>query len=448
MHPETKLMEQSVFSVSGFDVNILQLILCGVVVFIAFFLYFRFQSYKFFEADDDQLNRFNLGGFKPRLAFAIFIIAILFVLRIINFDINLLEFNSISLTINQIAEILSLFSLAVLFDWIISHVVIRNRFRKREIPARNSIKNEKSNELKATSLVRYVVYLYIGQILLKRLDLDIIIMQRMIKGELFTILVTDIIIAFMIILVAKVVVWFITQISLFRMYKNNDMDEGIQFAINQLVSYLIYVFAFIFAMDRIVSDMSIIYGGAAALLVGVGLGLQQTFNDFFSGLVLLFERSVTVGDILEIDGQVGRVLKIGLRASRIETRNSVSMLVPNSKLVNQSVINWTHSDNVVRFEVQISVPYGTDTILVRELLLKSLDVNDEVLDKPTPFVRLSDFGDNGLSFCLFFFSTQGLWAEDVRSNVRFEIDRLFRENNINLPFSQREIRIANIPVKT
>ena len=448
MHPETKLMEQSVFSVSGFDVNILQLILCGVVVFIAFFLYFRFQSYKFFEADDDQLNRFNLGGFKPRLAFAIFIIAILFVLRIINFDINLLEFNSISLTINQIAEILSLFSLAVLFDWIISHVVIRNRFRKREIPARNSIKNEKSNELKATSLVRYVVYLYIGQILLKRLDLDIIIMQRMIKGELFTILVTDIIIAFMIILVAKVVVWFITQISLFRMYKNNDMDEGIQFAINQLVSYLIYVFAFIFAMDRIVSDMSIIYGGAAALLVGVGLGLQQTFNDFFSGLVLLFERSVTVGDILEIDGQVGRVLKIGLRASRIETRNSVSMLVPNSKLVNQSVINWTHSDNVVRFEVQISVPYGTDTILVRELLLKSLDVNHEVLDKPTPFVRLSDFGDNGLSFCLFFFSTQGLWAEDVRSNVRFEIDRLFRENNINLPFSQREIRIANIPVKT
>lgn len=441
-------MEQSVFSVSGFDVNILQLILCGVVVFIAFFLYFRFQSYKFFEADDDQLNRFNLGGFKPRLAFAICIIAILFVLRIINFDINLLEFNSISLTINQIAEILSLFSLAVLFDWIISHVVIRNRFRKREIPARNSIKNEKSNELKATSLVRYVVYLYIGQILLKRLDLDIIIMQRMIKGELFTILVTDIIIAFMIILVAKVVVWFITQISLFRMYKNNDMDEGIQFAINQLVSYLIYVFAFIFAMDRIVSDMSIIYGGAAALLVGVGLGLQQTFNDFFSGLVLLFERSVTVGDILEIDGQVGRVLKIGLRASRIETRNSVSMLVPNSKLVNQSVINWTHSDNVVRFEVQISVPYGTDTILVRELLLKSLDVNDEVLDKPTPFVRLSDFGDNGLSFCLFFFSTQGLWAEDVRSNVRFEIDRLFRENNINLPFSQREIRIANIPVKT
>jgi small-conductance mechanosensitive channel len=285
--------------------------------------------------------------------------------------------------------------------------------------------------------------LYVGQILLKRLNLDIIIMQRMIKGELFTVLVTDVMIAIMIILIAKVFIWFITQISLYRMYKNNDMDEGIQFAINQLVSYVIYVLAFMFAMDRIISDMSIIYGGAAALLVGVGLGLQQTFNDFFSGLVLLFERTVMIGDILEIDGQVGRVLKIGLRASRIETRNSVSMLVPNSKLVNQSVINWTHSDNIVRFEVSILVPYGSDTALIKNLLLKSIVNNDEVMAKPIPFVRLNGFEDNGLSFALYFFSSQVMWAEDVRSNVRFEIDRLFREYDINVPFPQRDVRIVD-----
>ncbi len=436
-------MEQSVFSISGFDVDILQVILCIIVFFSAVYTYFRFKSYTFFESDDSSLKRLNTGGFKPRLAFALFFIVALLNLRIINFDINLLELKNLSITLNQVSEILSLFSLAILFDWIISHVVIRNRFRKREIPARNTFKNEKNNELKATSLVRYVVYLYIGQILLKRLDIDIVIMQRMIKGELFTILVTDIMIAVMIILIAKVLIWFITQISLYRMYKNNDMDEGIQFAINQLVSYVIYVLAFIFAMDRIISDMSIIYGGAAALLVGVGLGLQQTFNDFFSGLVLLFERTVMIGDILEIDGQVGRVLKIGLRASRIETRNSVSMLVPNSKLVNQSVVNWTHSDNIVRFEVQITVPYGIETALIKDILLKSLVSNTDVLQKPAPFVRLNNFGDNGLSFSLYFFSTQVMWAEDVRSNVRFEIDRLFRENNINVPFPQRDIRMVN-----
>ena len=434
-------MDTIIFSISGFDITLFQVFLCLLVIVIAFFLYFRFQAYKFFDSSDEQLKRFNLNGLKPRLAASLFFLASLIISRIINYDIILFGYNDLEITFSQTLEILTLFSVGVLFDWIISHVVIRNRFRKREVPVRTSFRDEKTNESKATNLVRYIVYLYVGQILLKRINLDAILMQRTIKGELFTIQISDIIVAIMIIFVAKVIIWFVTQISLYRMYKNNETDEGIQFAINQLVSYVIYVVAIIFALDRIVSDMSIIYGGAAALLVGVGLGLQQTFNDFFSGLVLLFERSVMIGDILEIDGQVGRVIKIGLRASRVETRNSVSMLIPNSKLVNQSVVNWTHSGNVVRFEVSMIVPYGSDTSLIKELLLKSLQNNNEILSKPVPFVRLNDFGDNGLYFSLYFFSTQVMWAEDVRSHVRFEIDRIFRENNIIIPFPQREIRV-------
>jgi small-conductance mechanosensitive channel len=436
-------MDTIIFSISGFDITLLQTLTCFLVIGLAFYLYFKFQSYKFFDSSDEKLKRFNLSGLKPRLAMSLLFLSALIISRIINYDVILFYYNELDFTFSQTLEILTLFSLGVLFDWIISHVVIRNRFRKREIPVRTTFKDEKTNETKATSLVRYIVYLYVGQILLKRVNLDAIIMQRMIKGELFTIQVSDIMIAVMIVLLAKVVIWFVTQISLYRMYKNNETDEGIQFAINQLVSYVIYVVAFIFALDRIVSDMSIIYGGAAALLVGIGLGLQQTFNDFFSGLVLLFERTVMIGDILEIDGQVGRVIKIGLRASRIETRNSVSMLIPNSKLVNQSVVNWTHSDNVVRFEVSITVPYGTDTPLIKDLLLKSVENNEEVLKKPNPFVRLNDFGDNGLSFSLYFFSTQVMWAEDVRSHVRFEIDKILRENNIIIPYPQREIRVLN-----
>ena len=434
-------MDTIIFSISGFDITLFQVFLCLLVIVIAFFLYFRFQAYKFFDSSDEQLKRFNLNGLKPRLAASLFFLASLIISRIINYDIILFGYNDLEITFSQTLEILTLFSVGVLFDWIISHVVIRNRFRKREVPVRTSFRDEKTNESKATNLVRYIVYLYVGQILLKRINLDAILMQRTIKGELFTIQISDIIVAIMIIFVAKVIIWFVTQISLYRMYKNNETDEGIQFAINQLVSYVIYVVAIIFALDRIVSDMSIIYGGAAALLVGVGLGLQQTFNDFFSGLVLLFERSVMIGDILEIDGQVGRVIKIGLRASRVETRNSVSMLIPNSKLVNQSVVNWTHSGNVVRFEVSMIVPYGSDTSLIKELLLKSLQNNNEILSKPVPFVRLNDFGDNGLYFSLYFFSTQVMWAEDVRSHVRFEIDRIFRENNIIIPYPQREIRV-------
>ena len=369
------------------------------------------------------------------------------VLRILNFDIVLLNINGFGITINQIAEILSLFSVALLFDWIISHLVILNKYHKREIPVRNSFENEKQNEIKATKLVRYIVYIYVGQLLLKRLNLDFVLVQREIKGDVFTILISDVMIAFLIIFLARVIVWFITQVTLYRMYQNNQMDEGIQYAINQLVMYVVYVVAFLFALDRVVSDMSIVYGGAAALLVGIGLGLQQTFNDFFSGLVLLFERSVMVGDILEMDGQVGRVLKIGLRASRIETRNSVSMLVPNSKLVNQAVINWTHYDNIVRFDVSVAVAYGTDTSLVTKLLLEASDSVQDVLKMPEAFVRLNDFGDNGLVFSLYFFTNHVMTADNVKSSVRFEIEKLFRANLIVIPFPQRELWIKEGKIK-
>ncbi|MBK8515894.1 MAG: mechanosensitive ion channel [Saprospiraceae bacterium] len=441
MLEEINLMNQTVFSLSGFDINVLQLMLCGLVAAAAIYVYIKFQRFDFFDSNDNQASKPSYLGFRLKLVSALIFMSFLIILRIINYDVILIDFNGISITLNQIVEILSLFSVAILFDWIISHVVIKNRFLQREIPVRTSFNKENTNETKATNLVRYIVYLYVAQILIKRMDIDAIIMQRMIKGELLSILVSDMLIAVLIIMLARVVIWFITHISLYRMYRNNDMDEGIQFAINQLVSYIIYVFAFIFALDRLVSDMSIIYGGAAALLVGVGLGLQQTFNDFFSGLVLLFERSVMIGDILEIDGQVGRLLKIGLRASKIETRHSVSMLVPNSKLVNQSVVNWTHSDNMVRFEVKVLIEYGADTNLVKELLIKSLEKNDSVKIKPAPFVRLNDFADNGLSLSLYFFSSQVMWAEEIRSNVRFEIDRLFRENSITIPFPQRDIRV-------
>jgi len=195
----------------------------------------------------------------------------------------------------------------------------------------------------------------------------------------------------------------------------------------------------------LLSDMSLIYGGAAALLVGVGLGLQQTFNDFFSGLVLLFERSVMVGDILEIDGKVGRVLKIGLRASRIETRDSVSMLVPNSKLVNEAVVNWTHYDNIVRFQTDVNVAYGSDGVVVKGLLLQAAANVKDILEKPEPFVRLNDFGDNGLLFTVYFFTDKVMTAENVRSEVRFEVEQLFRKNNIVIPFPQRVLHTVSDP---
>lgn len=435
------LMEDVLFSVSGFEIQLSGMILACFIILFSIYLYFKIGNYTFFENDDSRFTKLHIIGFKFRLAITLFFITILLLLRIINFDIRLLEFNGFQITINHVAEILSLFSVAILTDWIISHVVIRNKFRKREVPVRTNFDHHKTNEIKATKLVRYIVFIYLIQILLRRLDLDLILFQREIKSELFTVHLSDILVAIMIMMAAKVLVWFITQVTLYRTYKSKDLDEGIQYAINQLVMYVVYVIAFLFALDRIISDMSIIYGGAAALLVGVGLGLQQTFNDFFSGLVLLFERSVMVGDILEIEGQVGRVLKIGLRASRIETRDSVSMLVPNSKLVNQAVVNWTHYDDIVRFSVNVGVAYGTPSDVVKKLLLEAASTVPEVLEKPEAFVRLNEFGDSSLNFTLYFFTKQVMMAENVKSDVRCAIDRLFIEHHIVIPFPQREVKM-------
>jgi small-conductance mechanosensitive channel len=443
-------MNTSVFTISGFEISIIGVLMCSFVILAATYIYYRWANYDFFDHQDKKIYKLQQKSYKIKLALTLFFVSILLILRILNFDMVIFNYQNFEITVNQLVEIFALFSGALLADWFISHVVIKNKFRKREIPVRTTFSHENTTEQKATKLVRYIVYLYIGQVLLKKMDLDYILFQREINKEVFTVHLSDLIVAFMILMGARIVVWFITQVTLFRMYRSKDMDEGIQYAINQLVMYVVYVLAILFALDRVVSDMSIIYGGAAALLVGVGLGLQQTFNDFFSGLVLLFERTVMVGDILEIDGKVGRVLKIGLRASRIETRDSVSMLVPNSKLVNQSVVNWTHYDNIVRFQVDVSVAYGTDANLVKNILLQAADQAEDVLKVPEPFVRLNDFGDNGVLFTIYFFTTQVMTAENVRSNVRFEIEKLFRDHHISIPFPQRDLHVVykdhNLPL--
>lgn len=287
-------MENTLFSISGFDVSMVAVILCTLTIVLAFLVFFKLSNFSFLN-DDDRVNKLQKKGFRFRLGITLFFLTILLCLRILNFDIQIFEVNDFAITINHIAEIFSLFSIALLADWMISHMVIRNKFRNREEEVSNNSIANHANDTKATTLVRYIVFIYLGQFLLRRLDLDYILFQREIKNELFTIHISDLLAVWIILIAARVVVWFITQVTLYRMYKSKDMDEGSQYAINQLVKYVVYVVAILMALDRVVSDTSIIYGGAAALLVGVGLGLQQTFNDFFSGLVLLFERSVSHG---------------------------------------------------------------------------------------------------------------------------------------------------------
>jgi len=148
---------------------------------------------------------------------------------------------------------------------------------------------------------------------------------------------------------------------------------------------------------------------------------------------------VEVGDILEVDGMVGRVKRIGVRTSLVESLSNITVIVPNSKLVGEKVINWSHFQNRVRYKVNIGVAYGSDTQLVKKLLLEVAIAHPKVMKRPAPFVRFADFGDSALDFELFFWSKEMAAIDDVKSDMRFEIDRLFREEKVEIPFPQRDV---------
>ena len=253
--------------------------------------------------------------------------------------------------------------------------------------------------------------------------------------------ISTLIIVLLVFIIGRVFIWALTQLILLGYYQRNKVNLGTQFAINQLISYFIYVLAILTALHFLGINMTVFWGGMAALLVGLGLGLQQTFSDLFSGLLLLFERGIEVGEVLEIDGTVGSLKKIGLRTSVIESRDNRTIIVPNSKLVVNNVINWSHYDDKVRFEIKVGVAYGSDTALVKQILLETARENSFLLKRPGPLVRFNDFGGSSLDFSLLFYSKNFLIIEDVKSDLRFEIDRKFRAANIEIPFPQRDVWI-------
>jgi len=211
--------------------------------------------------------------------------------------------------------------------------------------------------------------------------------------------------------------------------------------VKQLLRYVVYTFALLSSIQALGISLSILWAGSAALLVGVGLGLQQTFNDLFSGLVLLGEGTVEVDDILEVDGSVGRVVSIGLRTSKLVTRDRIDLIIPNSKLVTEKVTNWSHFESATRFAVHVGVSYGSDVELVKQILLEVSESERAILRKPEPEVIFKDFGESSLDFTFYFFCHDFWEIEEIKSNIRFKIIKLFKEHDIQIPFPQRDVWI-------
>ena len=228
------------------------------------------------------------------------------------------------------------------------------------------------------------------------------------------------------------------------------VDRGTQAAIMVLLHYSIVALSCYVALQVTMIDLgglTILFG---TLGLGLGLGLQPLFVNFISGLMILFERQIKVGDLVEVNGQPGEVISISMRSTRIRSFDNIDFVIPNGDFITGQVVNWTLNDPRMRAKIDVGVAYGTDVELVRKLLLDIANRNPFVLATPAPEVWFKNFGESSLDFVLVCWFANPKSRGEFNAQIRFEIDRVFREHNIEIPFPQRSISFAGgkpIPVE-
>ncbi len=182
---------------------------------------------------------------------------------------------------------------------------------------------------------------------------------------------------------------------------------------------------------------------AGALGVGIGFGLQTIVNNFISGIILLFEKPIRVGDIIEVDGQFSTVTNIGPRSTTVNTVQNSSIVIPNSDIISNKLINWTLSDKIIMLACQVGVAYGSDTKQMESILIDVAQKTEHVLPDPSPVVRLTEFGDSSLNFEVRFWTDQPTLRFEIKNKIMHEIDRKLKEKGITIPFPQRDVHLKN-----
>ncbi|WP_081997665.1 mechanosensitive ion channel family protein [Wocania ichthyoenteri] len=224
--------------------------------------------------------------------------------------------------------------------------------------------------------------------------------------------------------------------------KNMPADDKAKFTtVFSFGRWVIYIIVMLVVFDSIGINVTAIFAASAALLIGIGLALQTLFQDIISGIFILIDQSVHVGDIIEIEGKVGRVEEIKLRTTRAVTIDNKVLVIPNHLYLTNSLYNWTQNGSTTRESVNVGVAYGSDVQLVKKLLLQVASTHPDVISQPEPTVVFTDFGDSSLNFKIVFTINDSFKAQFPKSDIRFEIDKLFRENNITIPFPQRDVHI-------
>jgi small-conductance mechanosensitive channel len=229
-----------------------------------------------------------------------------------------------------------------------------------------------------------------------------------------------------------------------RFLVHSGLDRSLQYAIAQIVSNVVLVVGILIVLENTGIHLGALAVFAGAVGVGVGFGLQNIASNFISGLVILAERPITIGDRVEVAGITGQVQQIRARSTVIRTNDNISMIVPNTKFIDSPVTNWTYGDPRVRFRIPVGVAYGSDVAKVREALLAAGRENPNTLKEPAPSVFLQKFGESSIDFELVVWSSEmSARPSRYRSDLNFAIEQKLREAGIELPFPQRDLHIKS-----
>ena len=241
-------------------------------------------------------------------------------------------------------------------------------------------------------------------------------------------------------------VFFLTYLflKLFRrvVFRTLNNDTKLKFrGILTFFNYLVYLIVILITLDNVGVKVSAIFAASAALLVGIGLALQTLIQDVFSGVSILADKTVHVGDVIQVDGQVGRVENITLRTTRAVTRDNKVLIIPNHKFLTSILFNWTENGVLTKEAIQFGVAYKTDVNLLNEAIIEITNSHPKVIKNPAPFLLFEDFGDNALMFKLIFSMNKSFEANIVKSDLRFKIFKGLKALNIEIPFPQRVVTL-------
>lgn len=273
------------------------------------------------------------------------------------------------------------------------------------------------------------------------------LLNKFLEFELFSIStyslkVGTLVLVLLLIVLTKAILWIIKK-TIFRRRNKDQFNEGNTYSLYQIIKYVVWVITFGIILEAFGVKLSLLLAGSAALLVGIGLGLQQTFNDIISGIILLSERTIRVGDILEIDGGILKIQQIGLRTSKGLNTDDISIIIPNSLITTNKVINWSLQKKQNRFRIEIGVAYGSDVEFIIKILEESAKEHPEVNDEKLIEARLVNFGDSSLNFQVLFYSSTIFGSDRMKSDIRRIINHKFIENNITIPFPQMDVHIKS-----